>query len=264
MKKDGIGHLRRHRNNSNMRDVFLGTSGLVLPVPNKSFYPAAFKEKSRLTYYSSLFNTIEINSSFYKLPRKSTIANWAGSVPDNFAFTFKLWKEITHRPALEFDPRNIGQFMEAISAAGTKKGCLLVQFPGKIGIDDYNQIEKILYFINESDITKEWKVHVELRNTSLYVSEIYELLKEYNAGMVIHDIAKSTTLLDAFEGESMYLRFHGPEPGYTGSYSEKFLQNYARLIRDWHRKGKPVYGYFNNTLGSAFDNLTKLKQLIAM
>ena len=247
-----------------MHDVFLGTSGLVLPVPNKSFYPEAFKEKSRLTYYSSLLNTIEINSSFYKLPRRSTIANWAATVPDNFAFTFKLWKEITHRPGLKFDPGNIGQFMEAISAAGTKKGCVLVQFPGKIGIDDYNQIEKILYFINEFDRTKEWRVHVELRNTSLYVSEIYELLKEYNAGMVIHDIAKSTTPLDAFEGESVYLRFHGPEPGYRGSYSEKFLQNYARLIQDWHRKGKPVYGYFNNTLGAAFNNLTRLKQLISM
>ncbi len=247
-----------------MRDVYLGTSGLVLPVPNKSFYPLEFKDKSRLTYYSSLFNTIEINSSFYKLPRKSTIANWAASVPDDFAFTFKIWKEITHRPALEFDPGKIGLFMEAISAAGTKKGCLLVQFPGKIGIDDYNQIEKILYFISKSDTAKEWKVQVELRNTSLYVSEIYELLKEYNAGIVIHDLAKSATPLNAFEGESLYLRFHGPEAGYRGSYSEKFLQNYSLLIQDWHRKRKPVYGYFNNTLGAAINNLATLKQFISV
>jgi len=140
---------------------------------------------------------------------------------------------------------------------------LLVQFPGKIGIDDYNQIEKILHFINESDRTKEWKVQVELRNISLYVSEMYELLKDCNAGLVIHDIAKSTTPLDAFEGESVYLRFHGPEPGYRGSYSEKSLQNYARFIRDWHRKGKPVYVYFNNTLGAALDNLSTLKKLIS-
>src|ERR1700712_55123 len=107
-----------------MVDYYAGTSGLVLPVPNKTHYPAAFKEKSRLCYYASLFNSIEVNSSFYKIPQAQTIEKWVGMVPDGFRFTFKLWKGITHEKNLIFNPDNISRFMNAISVVGNCKGCL--------------------------------------------------------------------------------------------------------------------------------------------
>src|ERR1700744_2308217 len=110
-------------------NYFAGTSGLGLPVPNKSHYPAEFTNKSRLCYYASLFNSIEVNSSFYKIPQAKTIRKWAADVPDGFRFTFKLWRGITHQKELLFDPADIGRFMEAIDAAGNHKGCLLVQLP---------------------------------------------------------------------------------------------------------------------------------------
>lgn len=81
------------------QDFYTGTSGLSLPFPKHSF-PPEFQDKSRLTFYASLFNSIEINSSFYKLPMASTVKKWAESVPDNFLFTFKLWREITHNKGL--------------------------------------------------------------------------------------------------------------------------------------------------------------------
>ncbi len=87
--------------NSINNTFYSGTSGLVLPVP-KLLYPAEFQDKSRLTYYASLFNSIEINSSFYKIPQIPTVCKWAESVPDNFQFTFKLSKAITHAKGLEF------------------------------------------------------------------------------------------------------------------------------------------------------------------
>src|ERR1044072_276638 len=87
-----------------------GTSGLVLPVPNKKAFPPEFKDKSRLTYYGSLFNSIEINSSFYKIPQAATVKKWADSVPDNFAFTFKLWREITHIKGLAYQPEDVLRF----------------------------------------------------------------------------------------------------------------------------------------------------------
>ncbi len=76
-------------------NFYSGISGLVLPVP-KAQYPPEFQDNSRLQYYASLFNSLEVNSIFYKLPRSSTIANWVESVPDNFRFTFKLSKTVTH------------------------------------------------------------------------------------------------------------------------------------------------------------------------
>src|ERR1700755_1217681 len=69
-----------------------GTSGLVLAEPNKLAYPEVYRNGSRLAYYATLFNSIEVNSSFYKIPRQITFARWATEVPDGFRFTVKMWK----------------------------------------------------------------------------------------------------------------------------------------------------------------------------
>ncbi|MBA2422067.1 MAG: DUF72 domain-containing protein, partial [Chitinophagales bacterium] len=88
----------------------------------QSLYPPEFQGKSRLTYYASLFNSVEINSSFYKNPKISTIIKWAESVPDNFQFTFKLSKDITHSKGLDFNHEDVDRFIEAIAHVGNKKG----------------------------------------------------------------------------------------------------------------------------------------------
>ena len=107
---------------------YTGLSGLQLPVP-KYLYPAPFENASRLTYYASLFNSIEINSSFYKIPQLATVRKWAGEVPDHFKFTFKLWKGITHNKGLEFSTEDLSAYFKSINGVTDKKGCLLIQFP---------------------------------------------------------------------------------------------------------------------------------------
>ena len=88
-----IGHI----NNMKKTGVFrAGTSGLVLAEPNKKSYPVEFQTKSRLVYYASRFNTIEINSSFYKIPLGITYKKWSEDVPDDFQFTVKLWRGVIH------------------------------------------------------------------------------------------------------------------------------------------------------------------------
>ena len=115
----------------NVRGVFRsGTSGLVFLEKNKKEFPTAFQDKHRLTYYASLFNSIEINSSFYKIPRCRTYANWSEMVPDEFQFTIKLWKGITHRVNSDFSADELEKFMSAINCLNHLKGCLLIQFPG--------------------------------------------------------------------------------------------------------------------------------------
>jgi uncharacterized protein YecE (DUF72 family) len=239
-----------------------GTSGLVLPVPNKSFYPEEYRQRSRLAFYSSLFNTIEINSSFYKLPRKATVTKWAEEVNENFRFTFKLFKEITHKKNLQFDPDHVHQFMEAISHVAFRKGCLLVQFPGKISIDNLGQINDILNCIAEGDEASAWPVQVEVRNTSLYHEEVYAVLRDHNAGLVLHDHRKSATPLKAVESNTIYIRFHGPEDAFRGTYSDEFLTKYAALIKVWIKDGREVYVYFNNTLGGAVHDLIRLNGMV--
>ena len=244
--------------------MFAGTSGLVLPVPNKLAYPPEFRDKSRLAYYASLFNSIEINSSFYKVPMAATVQKWAESVPGNFRFTFKLWREITHNKLLAFREEDVYRFMSVIDLAGSKKGCLLVQFPASITIAYIGQLQRLLSAINQADLQRQWKIAVEFRSMSWYQENTYELLTAHHAGMVLHDMPASLTPFIHLNPGFVYLRFHGPGGGYRGSYADDLLYEYGSYINEWLKEGKDVYVYFNNTMGEALKNLVTLKQCIAV
>nr|WP_068891172.1 DUF72 domain-containing protein [Pedobacter panaciterrae] len=243
-------------------EYYSGTSGLLLPVPNKEFYPMEFKTKSRLCYYGSLFNSIEINSSFYKVPQAATVARWAADTPENFKFTFKLFWEITHNNGLAFEPDSVAQFMERIAPAGHKSGCLLVQFPASIKFVHIREFVELLNCIRKADPQKLWSVAVEFRHQSWYQQETYSVLEDYEMGLVLHDkIHEGGYMLDPAD-DFVYVRFHGPNGDYRGSYEDSFLYEYASYIRNWIRNGKQVFAYFNNTMGNAIENLNSLRAYI--
>lgn len=241
---------------------YSGTSGLVLPVPNKEHYPAEFKEKSRLEYYASLFNSIEINSSFYKIPMPSTVAKWAESVPENFRFTFKLWREITHSKELAFKEGDVFRFIETINHVENKKACLLVQFPPSLKINMFARMQKLLVTIREADPDRNWKTALEFRDASWYQEDVYELAHDFNASIVIHDKPRSATPPIETPENFKYLRFHGPNGDYKGHYEDDLLSDYAEIIDEWNNQGKDVYCYFNNTAGDAVQNLVSLDTLV--
>ncbi|WP_307530737.1 DUF72 domain-containing protein [Pedobacter sp. W3I1] len=241
---------------------YAGTSGLLLPVPNKLHYPEEFRERSRLCYYGSLMNSIEINSSFYKIPMASTVKKWSEEVPDDFRFTFKLFKGITHSPKLGFDTADIAKFMEVIANAGHKRGCILVQFPPSIRIADFPQLSRLMTSLREFDPENKWKIALEFRHASLYVEEVMELLAENCLGMVTHDKGAAPSALDDTDSDFRYLRFHGPGGNYRGSYPEDVLAEYASYIVDWLSEKKQVFVYFNNTMGDAYGNFNTLRDFV--
>ena len=244
------------------KHYYSGTSGLLLPVPNKTFYPPHFQDKSRLTYYASLNNSIEINSSFYRIPLARTIINWSKDVNADFKFTFKLFKDITHQKGLIFDPRLLTQFFSVIDHVEDKKACVLVQLPPSITLSYFANIRELMLTIKENDLANTWKIAFEFRHRSLYCKEIYELLAEFNFGMVIHDKANVQSPLVAGNTDFVYLRFHGPEGNYRGTYADDVLSEYATYINDWLSEDKTVFVYFNNTMGNVHSNLTVLKQYL--
>jgi uncharacterized protein YecE (DUF72 family) len=245
---------------SKQPDYYAGTSGLVLPVPNKACYPPEFQDRSRLCYYASLFNSIEINSSFYKIPQAATMRKWAAEVPDNFRFTFKLFQGITHQKGLVFDPELIPRSMAVINEVGHKKGCLLVQFPPSFKVESLPRLDYLLSLIRQEDEQYGWDIAVEFRHKTWYNERVYELLEKYNMGMVIHDLPASAAPLQASANNFVYLRFHGPNGGYRGSYPDAFLYEYLEYIKEWQQEGKTVYVYFNNTMGDAVKNLMVLNE----
>jgi uncharacterized protein YecE (DUF72 family) len=239
----------------------IGTSNIVVP-GNRLTYPEAFHGKSRLNYYSSFFNSLEINSSFYKVPMPATFEKWAHDVPEDFRFTVKLSKEITHAKDLSSDLSSIEIFLNAANKLVDKKGCLLIQFPGKITIEYYSQVENILNKIKENDKGEEWKIAVEFRHTGWYISETFEMMNDYKASVVIHDITKGRNSRVDDNAAFIFMRFHGPSGNYRGSYSKEQLKIYAVNIRAWLKQGKDVYAYFNNTIGNAFENAMEIQAMV--
>ena len=238
----------------------IGTSNIVLP-GSKLTFPAEYREKSRLNYYSSLFNSLEVNSSFYKVPMRSTFEKWSKDVPEDFRFTLKLWREITHIKNLAFDRNQIDHFLKAADGIGNKKGCLLIQFPGKISFDYYNQVENILERVQQLNAQNEWKIAIEFRSSSWYLRETHELLDNYQASLVLHNLPKSKNSEINKDASFVYIRLHGAKGDYRDSYSNQFLETQFQQIKVYLKSGKDVYVYFNNTIGNAFENARYLKLL---
>ena len=169
-----------------------------------------------------------------------------------------------HAKELVFNEADIEMFIQRAYFLQDKKGCILLQVPGKITLDYFNQVKEILKVITNAEHTSEWNKAIELRNASWHTGENFELLNEYNASMVLHDFPKGKIEEVNYQADFIYLRFHGPTGNYRGSYSYEFLTQKADQIKEWRNNGKNVYAYFNNTGGEAYQNAHTLKELCAI
>ncbi|MEP6748209.1 MAG: DUF72 domain-containing protein [Bacteroidota bacterium] len=250
-------------NRANKKGTFsVGTSNITLP-GTKNTFPEAYRSATRLAYYGSLFNTLEINSSFYKVPMPATFEKWSNEVADGFKFTVKLWREITHAKALTGKLDDINFFMKAANRIDNKKkGCLLIQFPASITINFIGKIQKILKRITGLNTGHQWNVCVEFRHISWYTREMYAMLDGFNASLVLHDMPASIMFDLHTAAKVVYLRFHGIKGDYKGTYDDVLLKKYAAKIKMWIQEGKDVYAYFNNTIGAAFENARRLSDLV--
>ncbi|HSX84579.1 MAG TPA: DUF72 domain-containing protein [Cellvibrio sp.] len=241
--------------------IYIGTSNIVLP-GNKTSFPEQFRSGTRLQYYSSIFNSLEVNSSFYKLPQAKTFAKWTKEVADNFHFSVKLPQLISHAKQLNFEPADIDDFMFTTRELNKHKGALLIQFPASITVDYSEKILGILHHLNALQTGPFWQLAVEVRHRSFYTNDFYAALRQYQASLVFHDMPNSKTPMDQTATEFIYLRFHGPSGNYTGTYDDKTIEAYARWIWQWRNEGKAIYVYFNNTIGDAYNNALTLQKML--
>jgi uncharacterized protein YecE (DUF72 family) len=244
---------------NNSSSLYSGTSNIVVPI-KQSQYPAEFSGASRLQYYGSLFSSLEVNSSFYKIPKAVTVEKWRESVPADFRFTFKVPKIVTHAKGLQFSVADVEHFAEAVAHAGDKKGCLLVQLPPSVKRERQEELEGLLECLR--DDAKGWKIAVEFRHISWYDRAVYRVLQSYGATLVEQDLPASATPPVQVAEDVTYLRFHGPDGGYRGSYDETTLAGYAARIVEGIKNGRDIYVYFNNTIGDAVGNLQTLNKKV--
>lgn len=239
----------------NIGKLYIGTSGWCYDSWVGNFYPRDLNKNKWLKYYSKYFNTVEINSSFYHLTRKETFDNWALQTPDNFVFVVKASRYITHIKNLVDCSEPFKKLLDSALGLGNKLGLFLFQLPPNlkkniIKLEDFFKI-----------ILKNYRYVFEFRNESWFCDEVYNLLNEFGAGIVISS-SPSFPYHEIITGNLCYIRMHGSEQLYSSSYSEKELQKLSALIRKNLKKNINTYVYFNNdAFGYAIENARKLVEL---
>jgi len=243
-----------------MKKLFIGTSGWAYPHWGKTFYPQTLTGKDKLRYYTNYFKTVEVNYSFYHLPSQKTFRNWAASVPDDFVFAIKASRYITHIKRLKGVKTAWRRFFKNAQALGKKLGPILVQLPPNFQATEENKkrLAGFLEFIKKDKT----RFAFEFRHLSWAKKQIYYMLKKYKASWVIAD-SPSFPKREIVTADFIYIRFHGSKILFSSDYTLEELQDWARKIRKWLKKGD-VYAYFNNDAkGFAPKNANQLQKLLS-
>lgn len=235
----------------------IGTSGWKYKHWNGVFYPAGMKEVDQLEYYTQHFNSVELNNSFYRQPTASNFENWRDAVPSNFKYAVKANRYFTHLKKLKASQTDLDHFLNLTAHLEDHLGPILFQLPPhwKINLE---RLETFLVML-----PKGFRYTFEFRNQSWYGVDLYVLLQKYNCSFCIYELDGHLSPMEV-TADFVYIRLHGPGAKYQGSYSERDLKKWYKLITDWSEQGKDVYLYFDNDqLGYAGFNAITLQRMIA-
>ena len=226
---------------------------------NGVFYPPRLPPRRWLEFYAQHFDTVEVNATFYRLPRESAVANWVHESPTGFLFAIKMSRYVTHLKRLLDLPPALERFYERIRplVGSPKLGPVLWQLPGNFHRDD-----KRLSLALET--LPRGRHCFEFRHESWFASEVYELLGRHGVALVIGDTPQRPFQTHELTTDWTFLRFHHGTRGRHSNYSQRELADWARRIEGWARRGD-VYAYFNNDRnGYAVRNGLWLKQRLGV
>ena len=243
-----------------MKSVRIGCSGWNYSHwRNDVFYPPRLPPSRWLEWYAQQFDTVEVNATFYRLPRESAVANWVETSPPGFLFAVKMSRYITHIRRLRDLGSGVRVFYERIAplVRSPKLGPVLWQLPGNFRRDDDRLAEAVARL-------PPGRHCFEFRHESWFVPEVYELLRSAGAALVIGDDPRRPFQAHELTADWTFIRFHSGSRGRRGNYSESELEEWARRIEAWRRE-IDVYAYFNNDWeGFAVRNALSLKERLGV
>jgi uncharacterized protein YecE (DUF72 family) len=219
--------------------LHIGTSGWHYKSWKGKFYPENIDDKQLLMYYQKYFNTTEINNTFYKIPSKDTLESWYNMVNNNFIYTVKASRYITHMKKLKDSKEPVENFINPLQSLGDKLCVILFQLPPRW---KFNK-DRLNYFLNI--LPKDYRYSFEFRDKDWFNNETYNILNDHNASFCIYDLEGETSPIE-ITSDFVYCRFHGPNRKYEGEYGKHKLKIWVDRIKNWLGKGKEVFIYFNN------------------
>lgn len=220
----------------------VGCSGWQYKHWKGDFYAHDLPQTRWLETYAAIFDTVEINNSFYRLPEASTFARWSARVPLGFLYAVKASRYLTHMKKLADPEEPIERLFSRMRALGKRLGPVLYQLPPGLKVD-LPRLERFL-----QALPRDARHVLEFRDPSWYADEVYALLQRHRVALCLHDMRGSATG-PLRVGPFVYVRFHGPTGRYHGGYSDDRLQSWAEWLRAQMDAGTDVYAYFNNDVG---------------
>lgn len=223
-----------------MAKHWIGTSGWSYDGWRGRFYPRGLRKSNWVGHYARSFKTVEINASFYRLPKASVLEGWAAQTPADFLFAVKAWRAITHYRRLADCRDHLEIFYERLAALGPKAGPVLFQLPPRFGVD----LARLRDFLA---LLPAGRRHVfEFRDPSWHDDAVYALLAEHNAAFCPFEMgpARAPRVTTA---DFVYVRLHGHRRRYRGDYSEATLRDWAAWLGGQMDEGRDVHVYFDNT-----------------
>lgn len=242
--------------------ILLGTSAFTAAGWEGSFYPAGTKPSDYLTYYSKHFDTVEIDSTFYRIPALSTVNGWNAKTPKGFIFAAKVPQTITHEKVLKGCEAEFEQFVKTMDALGDKLGPMLLQFPyfNRKAFKSVGEFLALLRsFLNK--VPKNYKFAVEIRNKAWLDARFADALREHGVALVLQDqswMPRPTELFEMFDpvtADYSYIRWLGDRKGIEEQTRtwDRVIVDRSQELREWVNvvykitgRGVPVFAYANN------------------
>jgi uncharacterized protein YecE (DUF72 family) len=219
--------------------AFIGTSGWYYVHWFGRFYPSNISKKELLAYYSRHFDTVELNSSFYRLPSENAVKCWRLNIKKDFLFSVKVSRLITHYRRLKNTDGLLKSFLNRVSLLKEKLGPILFQLPPGFS-KDMNTLKEFL-----SILPKKFKAAIEFREENWVCKEVFRLLSEFNVAYCIISMPDFPVVFEK-TADFSYIRFHGKDVLYGSEYKEEELSYFAERINRFLKKGADTYIYFNN------------------
>jgi uncharacterized protein YecE (DUF72 family) len=235
-------------------NIRIGTSGWHYGHWAGPFYPPDLPKDKWLEYYAQHFDTVELNNTFYHLPKPQFLKRWHKLTPKNFIYAVKVSRYITHIKKLKDVSEELTRFIGLAALLGRKLGPILYQLPPSLH-KDLDRLESFIKLLPKGKIAV-----FEFRHESWYREDTYKLLDKFGVGFCIHDLSGSESP-KVVTGDIIYVRFHGTTGRYSGCYSKAQLRNWAKWLKEQSRDVHSIYVYFNNdACAYAVRNAKELKE----
>jgi len=240
-----------------MNRIRIGCSGWNYGHWRERFYPRGLPQRRWFEFYAEHFDTVEINNSFYRLPKAETFETWRAQAPAGFCYAVKANRFLTQAKKLKDCAEPLQRMMTPFRALGDRLGPILYQLPPRFRIN-LERLEEFLQ-LAPRDVTNVF----EFREPSWYTDETFALLERYGASFCVHDMQGSITARLSV-GPVAYVRFHGGEGKYWGRYPEDGLLGWTDWLVERARSGRTVWCYFNNDIDAhAIHDALTLKAMVA-